>query len=283
MDEHALSPHELALRDRCDHESTWKGASAFVRGQALRIIRDQRLYRATHPTFEGYVTEHLGLGRKHARKLMDHSSAAGHEARMMLRFRLAATTTLLTLLPGPDAPFAILELGLRRAPTAVEPLTTLMLDPATPWQTAWFIPVALAAIGDSAAVEPLISTLANPLLAGPATEALEQLRDPRALLPLIALFDQHPVPSLATVLGRWGDRRAVPSLIRAMDHPDSHMRFYTARALGRLGDRRALPRLHQAVVEDTRVLTDTKTVRGNSVSRVAAQAIERIHHQDHEP
>ena len=61
-----------------------------------------------------------------------------------------------------------------------------------------------------------------------------------------------------------------------MQHPDAHVRFYTARALGRLGDVRALPALAWAVAHDTLPITDTKSIGGKSVGRVAAQAIHQI-------
>ncbi len=114
-------------------------------------------------------------------------------------------------------------------------------------------------------------------ISGPVVEALAELRDDKALVPIIQLFERtYHDPSLATVLGNWGDRRAVEPLIRAMSQPDSHVRFYTARALGKLGDKRALPVLEWAQDNDTTPITDTKSLRGKSVSYVAAKAIEKI-------
>ena len=77
-------------------------------------------------------------------------------------------------------------------------------------------------------------------------------------------------------LGICGDRRALDALIEAMDYPDPHVRFYSARALGKLGDRRALPVLQRAVQADTVRITDTQSLRGKSVSDVAAKAMKRI-------
>jgi len=60
---------------------------------------------------------------------------------------------------------------------------------------------------------------------------------------LIRLFKARPVSSLATVLGNFGDQRAVEPLIEALHDPDPSLRFYVARALGKLRDKRALPAL----------------------------------------
>lgn len=41
-----------------------------TRGRALKLVRDQRLYRGRVPHFETYLTEHLGLSRTNAFYLM---------------------------------------------------------------------------------------------------------------------------------------------------------------------------------------------------------------------
>jgi hypothetical protein len=40
-------------------------------GKALRELRDRRLYRSTHPTFEGYCRDRFGFGRRHPYQLID--------------------------------------------------------------------------------------------------------------------------------------------------------------------------------------------------------------------
>ena len=56
-----------------------RGLAAFVEvGNALLRIRDDRLYRETHATFEDYCRERWGLSRPHAYRLMD--AAATTEA-----------------------------------------------------------------------------------------------------------------------------------------------------------------------------------------------------------
>src|SRR5690349_20416000 len=44
--------------------------------RALWSIRDGRLYRATHPTFEAYCRERWGFSRQHAHRLIDHATVA---------------------------------------------------------------------------------------------------------------------------------------------------------------------------------------------------------------
>jgi len=59
--------------DECERVIA-KGKRAFILvGQALLEIRDRRLYRQTHPTFEAYCRERWGWGRESAYK---HIAAA---------------------------------------------------------------------------------------------------------------------------------------------------------------------------------------------------------------
>ncbi len=171
---------------------------------------------------------------------------------------------------------AAAELGHRRARQAVPRLIELLKDCKTVWGDAEYAARALGEIGDDRGVEPLLAALEEPFVGGAAIEALAKLHDERALKPLIRLFAKRPISSLATVLGRWGDTRAVGPLIAAMGDPDPHVRFYVARALGRLGDRRALPCLERARDTDTAPITDARSLRGKSVSRVASEAIDAI-------
>lgn len=51
-----------------------KGMTAFLEvGEALVTIRDRRLYRATHPTFEEYCKDRWGMGRSRAYQLINAS------------------------------------------------------------------------------------------------------------------------------------------------------------------------------------------------------------------
>lgn len=72
-----LPAHEAA--DLVAHEETVeRGLSTFLDvGRALLAIRDQRLYRTTHVTFDLYVEERWpGLGRSHAYRLLDAARVA---------------------------------------------------------------------------------------------------------------------------------------------------------------------------------------------------------------
>ena len=50
-------------------------AGFLTAGSALAEIRDRRLYRLTHATFEAYCRDRWGLGRSHAYRLIDASAA----------------------------------------------------------------------------------------------------------------------------------------------------------------------------------------------------------------
>ena len=61
-----LPEAERAELDRCE-ETIRKGLKTFFAvGTALVTIRDRRLYRASHPTFEAYCQQRWGIGRKYA-------------------------------------------------------------------------------------------------------------------------------------------------------------------------------------------------------------------------
>lgn len=52
-----------------------KGLKSFVAvGKALSEIKDDRLYRETHKTFEAYVQQRFGLGRQRAYQIIDASA-----------------------------------------------------------------------------------------------------------------------------------------------------------------------------------------------------------------
>jgi HEAT repeat protein len=171
---------------------------------------------------------------------------------------------------------AALALGQMKAPQAVEPLIELLRDHQTVWHVAQDAAWALGEIGDRQAVEPLIAVLDKPYVAGRAIEALAKLQDPRMVEPLLGLFKERRVSSIATILGNFGDQRAVEPLIEALHDPDPSLRFYVARALGKLRDRRALAALAWVREHDTEPILDRKSIRGKSVSSAAVKAIERI-------
>ena len=55
-----------------------QGLASFVEvGEALSDIRDARLYRATHGTFESYCAEKWGMSRFYAHRVMDAAGTVG--------------------------------------------------------------------------------------------------------------------------------------------------------------------------------------------------------------
>lgn len=58
-------------------ESIQAGVAAYiVAGKALKTIRDERLYRETHRSFEGYITDRWGFSRQHAHRLIQSVDVA---------------------------------------------------------------------------------------------------------------------------------------------------------------------------------------------------------------
>lgn len=54
-----------------------RGQQTFIEvGRALLEIRDRRLYRETHATFEAYCRERWGWGRSHVYRTMDAARVA---------------------------------------------------------------------------------------------------------------------------------------------------------------------------------------------------------------
>lgn len=75
-----LEPHlspfeplsESEFRERLELEKVVK--TSFVQaGQALKLLRDKRLYRNTHNNFEDYCFEVFAMGRSHSYRLIDAS------------------------------------------------------------------------------------------------------------------------------------------------------------------------------------------------------------------
>ncbi len=69
----AVTPEELVRLQHLEGVVA-RGLSAFVEvGNALREIRDSKLYRETHPSFEDYVGERWGISRTYAYDLIGSS------------------------------------------------------------------------------------------------------------------------------------------------------------------------------------------------------------------
>lgn len=68
-----MSEAALAVSTLADHEAVIeRGLATFVEvGEALAAIRDQRLYRDTHGTFEDYCRDRWGFNRKRAAQMIE--------------------------------------------------------------------------------------------------------------------------------------------------------------------------------------------------------------------
>lgn len=103
--------------------------------------------------------------------------------------------------------------------------------------------LVLGALGDQRAVPAAMAALRHPKLnvRWHAVRALGELRDPRAVAPLLAELaeggDRSPGyrADVAKALGRLGDMRVAPDLARLLDHRDSNLREAAAEALAALG------------------------------------------------
>jgi hypothetical protein len=65
-----LSADERGRLLACEHALDNLRLAFAAAGKALQVIRDGRLYRATHPTFEAYVEDRWGMARGHAYRLI---------------------------------------------------------------------------------------------------------------------------------------------------------------------------------------------------------------------
>ena len=135
-----------------------------------------------------------------------------------------------------DAAVALGQLKDRRAVPALIRLATaddLMVGPAAV--------DALAAIGDPAAVMPLIGLLDDDSLTN-AIEALAALGDQRAVQPLLDQLANPDADHMRVVaaLGTLKATEAVPMLIDSLDAEDLGVSYMAIAALGRIGDPRAM-------------------------------------------
>lgn len=74
-----LSPNEKKRLEKCE-QAIHRGLHTFVEvGQALTEIRDAKLYRASHKTFETYCKERWEISRPRAYELIDHAKVAASD------------------------------------------------------------------------------------------------------------------------------------------------------------------------------------------------------------
>jgi hypothetical protein len=69
-----LTAAQKRRRTTLEREIEGYAATAAAAGKALREIRDDRLYRNTHPTFELYARDRWGMGRTRAYQLIDQAN-----------------------------------------------------------------------------------------------------------------------------------------------------------------------------------------------------------------
>jgi HEAT repeat protein len=126
---------------------------------------------------------------------------------------------------------------------------------------------ALAMIGGSRTIEPLIFALAdnNKWVRLKAAKILKTLKDPKTIEPFIqALKDEdRDVRGVAVkALGSFGDVRVVRPLINLGKDEDRHIRWFAGKALievlGKIKDIKALEQLHQ-IYEDNSIYKSPAT------------------------
>ncbi|MCL4487066.1 MAG: HEAT repeat domain-containing protein [Chloroflexi bacterium] len=180
---------------------------------------------------------------------------------------------------------ALGHLGDSRA--AVEPLITRLSDQITV-QERESICEALGDLADPRAVEPLIMSLEH---SPGAVRALARIGDSRAVMPLISLvrgegfIKSYQCEAVCDALGTLGDIRAVEPLISVLNaaprntyggpsYTASHGCVAVCRALGKLGDVRALKALIARLSdEDDSVLEGAALALGNIRDYRAVEAL----------
>lgn len=117
------------------------------------------------------------------------------------------------------------------------------------------VALALAKLGDTSAVEPILRYLTHQnktdeLLGADvrscAALALGRLKDTRAFEPLLAILEDEADDvrrATAEALGELGDRRAIQPLIEVLLDKNAEVGRSAAEALGKLGDEEALAAL----------------------------------------
>jgi HEAT repeat protein len=123
-----------------------------------------------------------------------------------------------------------------------------LLDMLSSGDEIWAIPAAnvIGEMGYNQAADALVVAIASnlPGLHRVAAQALQELGNP-----------------------------AVPALIRALQHPDNHLRWHAARVLGRIGDPQAIPALTEAL-ED--VDNGVRWLAGEALIRLGDEVLEPL-------
>lgn len=145
---------------------------------------------------------------------------------------------------------------------------------------------SLAAIGDAAAVEPLIRTFqhdSSPWAREMAINALWLIGDPAPLQPLIDTLLDHEEPpgvrsacaealgelACAEALDEPGKKAALAALLSALQDEATKVRFFAAFALGLLRDAAAIPALQHVVATDEGTDPRRGSVRDEAIEAIA--------------
>lgn len=157
---------------------------------------------------------------------------------------------------------AITALGELGDPEAVSTVLQGLLDPNDDVIRAAL--TAIKKIGDRRVVRPLLRFgIERPRWKPFANDALVKL-GPQLLGELLLVLQTND-PGLTldaiVVLGRIGDRQAVPSLIACLDHVSNLLRAHVTEALALIGDPLAVPQMLRAL-EDTNVAVRVNAAAG---------------------
>ncbi len=192
---------------------------------------------------------------------------------------------------------AVLKIGKSRDQRGLELIDSLRHDPSEMVRQA--VATAVGELGDPRGVQVALELLCdhNAAVIRESVKSLRSLADPHSIRPLMFLGlndgiqraqvretlvhigssglsallsiveERSPltIGDAVKVLGRIGDKRAVPSLLMALEHADSRLRREILEALGLLGDRSALGKII-ALFSDP----------DESVQLSAVQAVQRI-------
>lgn len=116
-----------------------------------------------------------------------------------------------------------------------------------------------------------------------AAEALRQIGDKRAVVPLIKVLEDHAARGevclkAVKALGEFGDERAVLALAKLLenDRTDGEVCISIVNALGQIGGERAIKSLTEAMSDNIRGRKDLIGLMEVSVAMAATHAIEKI-------
>jgi HEAT repeat protein len=219
-----------------------------------RELLEQALLHDSSPDVRSNVAELLGkFGRDWSRSALRR---ALHDADDKVRRAACA---------------ALGRLGMWHDDGTLADLHRLLRD--ANWRVQWAAAAAFTKHARAEQVPQLIEALGLEAAHISAAEALGRLRATEAVEALCATLEDKmkdgylTVKTLAEALAAIGDRRAVPSLMRAVEAGNCHARAAAATALGVLGDSRALDTLRRSLETHKCCGHDVVT---NSIRRIEA-------------